>query len=116
MTRSFSVSSSRPNASACSGVIVMALPATVFWIVLGPAAVVTAMTSPFRSASGCERDVAVAYGDGHTDLHVLLFGARHRPGDDVFHRAAGLAAGAAVADAHPAATFGGQARGLRLLQ
>ena len=32
------------------------------------------------------------------------------------HRAAGLAAGAAVADAHPASAFGGQARGLGLLQ
>ena len=63
-----------------------------------------------------KRDVDVADGHGHADLHVLRVDARDRAGDEVAHRAAGLATGAAVADAHPASALRGQARGLGLLQ
>src|ERR1700722_6049576 len=98
ITRCFSASSSRPNASACSGVIVTVLPPTVFEMDFGGAKVVTVMSNSFR----LQREVDVADGDGHADLHVLLLSARHHAGGQVFHHTAGLAAGAAVTDAHPA--------------
>src|SRR5215208_7014053 len=114
MTRSLSASSSRPNASACSGVIVMVLPATVFEMDFCGAKVVTVMTCPLWSFSISQREVDVTDGDGHADLHVFLVTARHHAGGQVFHHAACLAAGAAVADAHAASAFGGQAGGLGL--
>src|SRR6476469_3332228 len=99
MTRSFSASSSRPNASACSGVMVTVLPPTVLLIVLGRVA--TVISNSFR----LEGDVDVADGDGHADLHVLLLGTRHRSGDEVANHAVGLATGTAVADAHSASAL-----------
>src|SRR6187200_3525097 len=63
-----------------------------------------------------QRDVDVADGCGHADLHVLVVGGGNRSGDQVLHHAAGLAAGAAVADAHAASAFGREPGVLGLLQ
>src|SRR4051812_29835384 len=106
MTPFLIAADSRPDDSASSGGIVVVRPATVFWSGFGAGVVMSVMTSPFWCVSVSEGDIDVADGDGRTDLHVFLLGARHRLSDEVFHRAARLAAGAAVADAHPASAFG----------
>src|SRR6201993_2745288 len=84
MTRSLMVSSSRPKASACSGVRV----------ILG-----CVMNFSFA----LEGDVDVADWDGHTDLHVLVGRGRHRAGGQGAHDTPGFAACAGVGEGPPGA-------------
>ena len=58
--------------------------------------------SRLRSDFKCD----VAGGDGHAQLDVLVLLVGDLAGQDVANRAGGLAAGAGVADAHPATEFG----------
>ena len=74
------------------------------------------MAISFSVGLDLEGQLDVADGNGHADLHVLLVGRRDGSGDAVLDRAAGLATGAGVADAHPASALRGEACGLCLLE
>src|ERR1700691_3442981 len=93
-------SSSRPNASACSGVR----------SVLG-----CDMVEP-PGVLGLKGNVDVADGDGHTNLHVLVGRGRHRTSGQVAHDTAGFATCAGMADTHPASTLRGETGRFGLLE
>src|ERR1700722_4521431 len=101
LPRCLMASSSAPNASACSGVIV----------ILG-----CDMIGASWSVMGLKGNVDVTDGNGHANLHVLVGCCRHRTGGQVSHDTAGLAACAGVADAHPASAGGVQPGRFGLLQ
>src|SRR3984885_10092669 len=101
ITRSLMASSSAPNASACSEVR----------LILG-----CDMIGASKSLAGLQRDVDIADGNGHADLHVLAGCCRHRTGGQIAHYTAGLAACAGVADAHPASAVRVQPGRFGLLQ